>query len=87
MIMCLRIGKSYKDFRNLVSDFKDAAKVAIKNKKNEWNGVSESAKRLIACSDALVHVVDTEPISHFIGKVCGMHFSLERKSCFLFIYR
>jgi hypothetical protein len=61
-----------------VSDFKDAAKVALKNKKNEWNGVSESAKCLIACSDALVHVVDTEPISHFIGKVCAVYLSREK---------
>ena len=60
-----------------MADFKEAAKGALKNKKNEWNGVSESAKCLIACSDALVHVVDTEPISHFIGKVSLVESVLE----------
>ena len=34
-----------------------------------WKNVPESTQNLIAFSDAVSHVIDSEPISHFIAKV------------------
>ncbi len=40
-------------------------------KSGGWKNVPESTQNLIAFSDAFAHVIDSEPISHFIGKVRG----------------
>jgi hypothetical protein len=65
------IEKSFHDFRNLVTEFKSASKDATEKmeKTRGWEGVPESTQNLIAFSDAFAHVIDSEPISHFIGKV------------------
>lgn len=65
------IEKSFHDFRNLVTEFRRASKDATEKveKTKGWEGVPESTQNLIAFSDAFAHVIDSEPISHFIGKM------------------
>lgn len=60
------IEKSFHNFRNLVTAFKKASKDA---RAGGWKDVPESTQNLIAFSDAVSHVIDSEPISHFIGKM------------------
>jgi hypothetical protein len=64
------IEKSFHDFRALVAAFKKASKEATdKMKTGGWKGVPESTQNLIAFSDAFAHVIDSEPVSGFIGKM------------------
>jgi len=65
------IEKSFHDFRHLVTEFRKSSKDATEKmeKTRGWEGVPESTQNLIAFSDAFAHVIDSEPISHFIGKM------------------
>ena len=65
------ITKTFHNFRNLVTAFKKASKDATDKmtKSGGWKNVPESTQNLIAFSDAVSHVIDSEPISHFMGKM------------------
>jgi len=65
------IEKSFHNFRNLITAFKKASKDATDQMRRSggWKNVPESTQNLIAFSDAVSHVIDSEPISHFIGKM------------------
>lgn len=51
--------------------FKRASKDATDKMKKTggWTGVPESTQNVIAFSEAFSHVIDSEPVSHYIGKV------------------
>lgn len=76
LIKCLMlinsIEKSFHNFRNLVNEFKAASslEMADNHRRKGWAGVPESTQNMIALSDALSHVIDSEPISTYMGKVC-----------------
>ncbi len=71
------IEKTFHDFRQLVLAFKKASKEATEHVKKSskggrhpgWKGVPESTQNLIAFTDAFAHVIDSEPISTYMGKV------------------
>jgi len=54
-----------------VNAFKRASKDATDKMKKTggWTGVPESTQNVIAFSEAFSHVIDSEPVSHYIGKV------------------
>jgi hypothetical protein len=71
-LFCKSIEKSFHSFRNLVNEFKAASSISeteIHLRKKGWSGVPESTQTLIAFSDAFSQVIESEPISSFIGKV------------------
>lgn len=66
------IEKSFHSFRNLVNEFKAASSISetdIHSRKKGWSGVPESTQNLIAFSDAFSQVIESEPISSYIGKM------------------
>lgn len=55
-----------------MNEFKAASTISgteIHSRGKGWSGVPESTQNLIAFSDAFSQVIESEPISSYIGKV------------------